>query len=60
MWPGKGKVDTAGTRTMEVESLSCVVDVFAVGDKLVQQRRFQEEEAAAEPPLREISEFLIF
>ena len=38
----KGKTDAAGTRIMEVDCLSWVVDVFAVGDKLVQQRRLQE------------------
>ena len=37
-----GKVDAAETKIMEVDCLSWVVDVFAVGDKLVQKRRFQE------------------
>ncbi len=41
----KGKVDAAGTKIMEVDCLSWVVDLFAVGDKLVQQRRFQEADS---------------
>ncbi len=38
----KGKVDAAETKIMEMDYLSWVVDIFAMGDKMVQKRRFQE------------------